>query len=472
MNDLVTSGGPSTALNQWDPMSGAPLPAHLADAAAALGGNIPDRQTVPSISYEGKTWTIVKDGNKTKLQAKNQDGDMVPVPIMRFVVLNFNADRGRAYYPGVYNPAASAAPTCWSADGKAPDASVKEKQNPLCTGCPQSIKGSKVQDGKEMVACSSHRMIAVVPAFDLAYDPLRLKIAVTSDYDKEIVEHGWFAFRQYLDFLKSRGIAHTGLVVTKAKFDPNAAYPKLLFSIDRPLSPEEVVQVLQAAKNPKVAELLAEKWTAAGVNGTPTDDSDIAPNPADVAAAEAAETARMAAAQAQQKPASEMVIDQVVTTPAQPTVPAPGKPKPTDATHIAHAGTEHEVWWNGEAWVKPWPLAAAPDPSPPPAPPAPIVAEVKVTVDPLALARADGWIVHPDAPGYHYKGQEVVADGDLATKYPSASAATPAVSVPAATPANGSPTSAAGQTATSGASPSDAAGVVPADVQSLLDKWT
>src|SRR5690606_17214456 len=145
--------------------------------------------------------------------------------------------------PGVYNPAESKQPDCWSADGKTPDPSAKNKQHSSCNGCPMSVKGSKVQDGREKVACSSHRMIAIAPAFDISGDPLRLKIAVTSDWDKEVVEHGWFAFRQYTDFLKSRGISHTGIVVTKVKFDPNTAFPKLLFSLDRLLSAEEVAQV-------------------------------------------------------------------------------------------------------------------------------------------------------------------------------------------------------------------------------------
>ena len=87
------------AIVQWDPNSGAQLPAYLTEAMGGLGSNIPDRQTVPSLSYEGKVWSIVKDGNKTPMQAKNSDGDMVPIPIMRAVILNFNADRGRAYYP-------------------------------------------------------------------------------------------------------------------------------------------------------------------------------------------------------------------------------------------------------------------------------------------------------------------------------------------------------------------------------------
>lgn len=449
MNDIVTTGG--TAVAQWDPNSGAPLPAHLAEALGELGTNIPDRQTVPTLSYEGKTWQIVKDGNKTKLQAQNADGDMVPIPIMRVVILNFNADRGRAYYEGTYNPAASAAPKCWSADGKAPDASVKEKQSPLCNGCPMSVKGSKVQDGKEMVACSSHRMIAVAPAFEIDADPLRLKIAVTSDYDKEIVEHGWFAFRQYVDFLKSRGVTHTALVITKIKFDMQAQYPKLLFALDRVLAPEEIAKMKSALANPKVGELLAEKWTAAGSAGTPVDDSDIAPQP-----------------DLQQ-------ITPVGRVAEQPSTPAPGKPKPTDAAHIAHVGTEHEVWWDGVAWVKPWateaatpppastpPPAPAPEPTPEPAAP-PVVPK---PTDPAHIAHAgtehELW----------WNGAEWVSPwevGNVPANAPTAPADPATGSSAPVSPAGQSTADGGSVTASPAASSADAA--LSPDVQALLGKW-
>lgn len=424
----MTDNTTGTAIEQWDPNSGAALPAYLADALGELGTNIPDRQSVPSLSYEGKTWQIVKDGSKTMLQSQNADGDMVPIPIMRVVVLACNPDRGRAYYEGTYNPAASTAPKCWSADGKAPDPSVREKVSPACTGCPMSIKGSKIQDGREMVACSSHRMLVIAPPdFDPTIGALRLKIAVTSDYDKETVEHGWFAFRQYMDFLKMRGIGHSALVVTKIKFDATAAYPKLLFALDRILAQHEIVQMKVALADPKVAELLAEKWTAAGSAGTPTNDSDIAPQP-----------------------------DLQTTTPVLSAV----RPKPTDPSHIAHAGTGHEVWWDEKAWVKPWiAVEVAPEPVAPPPPPAPAPAPV-VQHDPHAAALADGWLQHPESPPHGYKGTEVLDWPAIEAKYPGNAASAPAAPVT-------EPQAAA--TATTDASPSDA--TVPPDVQNLLAKW-
>jgi len=444
MNGIVVpASGAGAALTMWDPNSGAALPAYLADALGDMGSNIPDRNTVPSLSYEGKTWSIVKDGNKTKLQAQNADGDMVPVPVMRMVILNFNADRGRSYYEGTYNPAASTAPKCWSPDGKAPDASVREKVSPACSGCPMSVKGSKVDQGRELVACSQHRMVAIVPAFDIDSDPLRLKIAVTSDYDKEVVEHGWYAFRQYVDFLKSRGVSHTGLVVTKVKFDPNTAYPKLLFAVDRVLTQDEVIKVKAAIANPKVAELLAEKWSAAGSNGTPVDDSDIAPQPDLQTTEPVVETA----------PATPAITG---TNDALAAALADGWQVHPDNGAYSFKGSE--VITNEELAAR---YAPAPAPIAPAAPPAPVV----VTVSPLEAAIADGWQVHPDNGAYYFKGSEVIDIPTLEGRYAgnAASAATAAPATPATAPASG-------QTATTAASPSDAA--IPADVQNLLNSWS
>lgn len=496
-----------TAVVAWDPNSGAALPAYLADAMGGMGSNIPDRNTVPSLSYEGKTWQIIKDGNRTKLQAANADGDVVPIPVMRVTILNFNGDRGRAFYEGVYNPAASSAPKCWSADGKAPDPSVKEKMNAVCTTCPMSVKGSKVQDGKEMVACSSHRMIAVAPAFELTADPLRLKIAVTSDYDKEIVEHGWFAFRQYVDYLKSRGIVHTALCITKIKFDVTAQFPKLLFALDRLLTQDEVAQIQTSLKNPKIAELLSERWTAGGSAGTTADEADIKPFGLEGAYADGwqahpesagwswkgaeviknedlagrypepkAPAAPAAAAPA--IPASEQIVENIqqAADPAPAVVETPATPAPVVVAHDPLVAAMADGWavhpdnpayyWKGDKSLPtaevmafyPAPAAAPVAPVVPTAPPAPVVHH-----DALAAAVADGWAIHPDNAAFYWKGDKSLAIADVEALYPAPGGNAPATP---ATPA----TAAAGSTAATGASPSDA--VIPADVADLLQKWS
>lgn len=492
----------TNALAVWDPNSGAPLPAHLAALGEEFGSNIADRMSVPSLSYEGKTWQIVANGNRQKLERQNSDGDMEPIPIMRAIVLNYNNSRGRAYYEGTYNPAAASAPKCWSADGDKPDESVKEKQNPVCNGCPMSIKGSKIVDGREMVACSAHRMLAVQPAFDLNCDPLRLKIAVTSDYDKDIVEHGWFAFRQYTDYLKSRSVAHTAMVITKIKFDPNVAYPKLLFALDRPLSPEEVAPVRLCINNPKVEELLAEKWTAAGSAGKLKDESDIAPYGLEGAYADGWQphpdnalysfkgaeviTNEVLAARypkpepevtiAPAIPASEQTID-VPAIETAPALPAAETPALTgiDAA-VADGWAVHpdnpSYYFKDQEVVKEedlagrYPTAAAPAPEPTPAPAAPAVPAASPSEpaapahDPLAAATADGWLPHPESEGWWYKGQEVVATAALGERYPAPAAGAAAPSAPVSAPAASPP-------------PAPAAdGELPADVADILGKWT
>jgi hypothetical protein len=66
-----------------------------------------------------------------------------------------------------------------------------------------------------------------------------------------------------------------------------------------------------------------------------------------------------------------------------------------------------------------WSPPPAPVSAPPPAP---------VAADPMVAARADGWIAHPSAPGYHYKGQEVLPDAQVAAKYVVAAPVAPPVS--------------------------------------------
>lgn len=63
--------------------------------------------------------------------------------------------------------------------------------------------------------------------------------------------------------------------------------------------------------------------------------------------------------------------------------------------------------------------AAAPPPAPVAAaaapPPAPVAA-----ASGLPAALADGWIAHPQSPGYFYKGQDVKSESDVAALYPAA----------------------------------------------------
>src|SRR6202035_2765241 len=89
------------------------IPAHIASFFGEES-NIEDRQTVPSLSYEGKVWTVSANGDKRKLTKVNDDGDEEAIGTMRVVVLDYAKRRGRAFYEGAYDPAKPGKPTCWS----------------------------------------------------------------------------------------------------------------------------------------------------------------------------------------------------------------------------------------------------------------------------------------------------------------------------------------------------------------------
>lgn len=276
----------SNALTAFQPGA---VPAHIAAARAA--GGLEDNTTiggatVPSLSPQGKVWTIGLEGQKTKLEKRDNDGELVPLSVMKVVILDFAKRRGRAYYEGAYDPDKESAPVCWSPDGITPDGGSPNLQAKKCSECPKSVKGSKITDqGKAVAACGEHRMLALVPANKLDFTPLRLKIAMTSDFDKQSpnaaanTQNGWFAFRQYMDYLKSVGVSHTAEVVTKMKFDSGATYPKILFAAERWLTPEESAIITPLTKQEEVQSLLGGTWTPAGPDGVKKDEEELQPEP-------------------------------------------------------------------------------------------------------------------------------------------------------------------------------------------------
>jgi hypothetical protein len=265
----------SNALAMFEQSS---VPAHI-KAHFEKHRNIPDRETVPSLSPEGKHWTISVNGEKTTMMTE-VDGEQVPAQVMRVVVLDWNKRQGRSYFGGsTYDSKKPGKPICWSDDSIKPDASIKvapfDGWVGNCTGCPMSVKGSKSDGEYQGYACGTHRMLAVVPANRLNFTPLRLKISQTSDYDGLSPDQDaqkWFAFKQFIQYLQGHGYTDTGAFVTKMKFDPKANWPKIKFQPDRWLSDEELVMVEPVATSDTVKKLLAGTWTPAGVDGVKKED--------------------------------------------------------------------------------------------------------------------------------------------------------------------------------------------------------
>ena len=239
-------------------------------------GNIADKISVNGLTYPGKIWTVVVDGNKTPLMKTNEDGDQEPRQTIPLVILDYAKRRGRKYFSGGFDASKPQQPDCWSADGITPDKDARELQAAKCAECPMSVKGSKQTDaGKDTTACQSFRNVAVMLHRKWDLPPLRLQLAITSDYDATGKEHeakGWFAFQQLTDLLRSRGVKHTASVVVKAKFDTTVNYPKVLFSPTDWLTPDEIDIVQPISESPEVAGLLSPSFTQPGAEKPPAEE--------------------------------------------------------------------------------------------------------------------------------------------------------------------------------------------------------
>ena len=306
----------------------AEVPAHLV-ALFGDSANITPRFSINQLSYRGKTWRRVVEGEETPLTRTTSEGDVEPIPIVNLVILDHNKSRSRAYYEGAFEEGKNSAPRCYSGDGVAPDASVKEPCAATCATCPNAVKGSKItEQGKQSTLCSPFKRVAVVPSSNIGQHPaMLLRLAQTSVWDKDNGENeakGWYAWDQYLDMLRARGAKHTAVVETRVKFDMRMAYPKLLFSASRWMNPDEASQIKQllADKEKEIGDILNGSNAAHdGVSGQPTTA------PADPAAAAAAQAAAAVTKAATTTPAA-------TPAPTQPPVKANAPkppPKPTQA---------------------------------------------------------------------------------------------------------------------------------------------
>lgn len=267
-NDIVTQGTTAVA-----------FPANL---AALFGGksNLVQHDTTPSVSFKGKVWQINKDGANRQLL----DADGNPLPMIEVVVLNANPRRSRTFYEGKFVDGETKSPDCHSYDGKRPANEIETPQATSCESCPQSVKGSKLNDkGHPITACSLRQRIVVVPSDKPTFDALLINMASTSAYDKDSPDavKGWFAWDSYKTELTKNGVPHTAAVKTKIRFAPDDAYPRLQFKFAGILDEDAINTVLPRIESDEVMSLLNKDHG----KGDPEVKQIAAPKPAPVAPA-------------------------------------------------------------------------------------------------------------------------------------------------------------------------------------------
>lgn len=384
------------------------VPAHVA-ALFDADSNIAPRVTINQLSYKGKVWRRIVDGEEIKITRKNADGDSEPVPIVGLVVLDHNKGRSRAYYEGDFVEGENKAPRCASMDGIKPDAGIAEPIAATCASCPNAVKGSKItESGKQTTLCAANKRIAVVPVTAIGTHPvLLLRIAQTSVWDKNNPHEaqGWYAWDQYLDLLRARGAKNTAAVETRVKFDMDKAYPKLLFSAARWLNEDEAKAAKQRRidADDEVAKILTGGGDD-GVAGQPGIPAEGVEQPGGAAQADGAAAA--AAAQAAADAAAKVEADKAAKAAADKAAKAAAKKVKEEAAAKAAAAAQAAAdaaaaaaaaaaqaddgdWGGGDD--TPSAPAAAPAPAAQAAPAAAAAATV-VTEVPAGLAELmNGW---------------------------------------------------------------------------------
>lgn len=333
------------------------IPDHLKAAMAAAGdGNIKGGASTNTLSFGGKTFKMTINGETKVLQKWDEEaGAMVNTQVIQLVVLD-QSDRGRKFYEKGYDPESPKAPDCWSKDGKRPHENVEAPQCQTCGACPKAIKGSRMVEGREMVACSGFRFLAVQPVkmVDgkpvIAHDfpPMRLSLAPTSIWDEqddESANAGWYGWDNLTKLMRSNGAQWTNASIVRVRF-ANTDYAKIQFARGDYLSAEDFHKTLARAKQQDVIDMLAGYTaTARPENGTqaskgkplPADDNvsnGPAPTGSDPvfsqsgAAAEAAqkaEAAKVASANAAQAAATKAIYDAEVAVKAKKAADAKAK---------------------------------------------------------------------------------------------------------------------------------------------------
>lgn len=299
MADLLTQGG-------------AALPAHI---AAAFGGSMVNSDLTagvsvgyPIVSYKGKTWQVVENGERVLVTAENGED---PAPAINAVIIRANPNLNKVYYPDGYEEGSTEKPLCHSNDSIAPAMDAQEPQAKKCAVCPFNQWGSKItESGARGKACSDSRRLAIAPEGDLERVML-LRVPAAS----------LKTLLGYAQNLEKRGVPYQALV-TRIGFDHTVAYPSLTFKAERWLDEVEVNDVKALYESDLVANITALSVGHAEVeDAAPAEDDFLPPGGPPQAAAPAAAAPKAVAPKRQAVKPSEVAAILDAEPPAQAAPP-------------------------------------------------------------------------------------------------------------------------------------------------------
>jgi len=220
--------------------------------AALASGNY------PFLSIKGKRFAVVRNKEETILM--RPDDDETPANAIEVVIVNAATQYSKVYYVKGYTDGSKDKPTCYSNDGQAPAADAADKQSKKCSVCPHN-EWNTGPNGKGK-ACSDSLRLAVSAATDLN-DPMLLRVPPAS----------LKAITEYASMLARKGAPMEG-VITKIKFDPAEATPKLQFSVVNFQSEAAYNETIEIARSQLVQQIIGAVAAPAKPIGPMLDEDD------------------------------------------------------------------------------------------------------------------------------------------------------------------------------------------------------
>ena len=292
----------------------AQLPAHLrkgelSDTAKALVGN----------AVGGKRISI--SGGVFRLLDAGKEIASIEERYLDVVIIKAAPKVGRVWYAGKYDKDHSSAPTCWSADGDAPDASIKEPQASRCADCEKNVAGSGEGNSR---ACRYQQRIAVVLADEISEksDVMQLTVPAASLFGKAEGEKR--PLQDYARWLAAQKVSPEALV-TRLRFDTASESPKLFFKPMRWLEQDEFDAVTELSTSEDATQAVTMSVFERDAGGKVEDEVKGTPPKAKAKAKPAAEDAPPPK---KSKPAP--VPDEEEEEPAPPPKKAKAKALPDD----------------------------------------------------------------------------------------------------------------------------------------------
>ena len=228
-----------------------------------LAGGAGSGATNRRISLRGGKFRQVVNGDEMRV-SKNDSMEVIIIDAAKIA---------RTYYSGEYDPKATAAPTCWSADTNAPAGEVPEDQRQAdrCMDCPQNVKGSGAGQGR---ACRFSQRLAVV--FPQKMDEIyQLQLPATSIFGE--AKDNKMPMQAYAKFLQANNTPAIA-IVTEMYFDEYSEVPKLFFKPVRPLTEEELEKAVEMREHQDTKR--AVTMTVAQTDGVQKVEVKEAPKPA------------------------------------------------------------------------------------------------------------------------------------------------------------------------------------------------